>query len=192
MKKNKRFTVHVKRKRTKKTNYAKRLGYVKSQKTRLVIRPHTNNITIQFVKYEPKSDKILVTTHSQELRKINWHYHLGNIPSSYLTGLLCGVKAKQKNVHEAILDTGLHKSSKGSRIYAALKGVIDAGIHVPHSEEILPDKEAIEGKKIENYAKILSQSQDSYKRQFSSYLKKSVKAEEISQRFSEVKSKILK
>jgi|SRR3989344_6121260 len=192
MKKNKRFTVHVKRKRTKKTNYAKRLEYVKSQKTRLVIRPHANNITIQFVKYEPKSDKILTTTHSQELRKINWHYHLGNIPSSYLTGLLCGVKAKQKNVHEAILDTGLHKSSKGSRIYAALKGVIDAGIHVPHSEEILPDKETIEGKKIENYAKILSQSQNEYKRQFSSYLKNNTKPEEISKKFEEVKSKIIK
>ena len=137
MKKNKRFTVHVKRKRTKKTNYAKRLENVKSQKTRLVIRPHANN-------------------------------------------------------HEAILDTGLHKSSKGSRIYAALKGVIDAGIHVPHSEEILPDKETIEGKKIENYAKILSQSQNEYKRQFSSYLKNNTKPEEISKKFEEVKSKIIK
>ena len=106
--------------------------------------------------------------------------------------MLCGVKAKQKNVHEAILDTGLHKSSKGSRIYAALKGVIDAGIHVPHSEEILPDKETIEGKKIENYAKILSQSQNEYKRQFSSYLKNNTKPEEISKKFEEVKSKIIK
>ncbi len=192
MLKNKRFTVPLKRKRTSKTNYIKRLGYIKSKKTRLVIRLHTNNIILQFVNYEPKGDRVLITTNSQELKKFNWDYHRGNIPSSYLTGLLCGIKAKQKNIKEAILDLGLHKPTKGSRTYAALKGVLDAGINIPHAKDVLLDKETLAGKKIEHYANFLSKNQESYKKRFSSYIQKNIKPEDIPQKFEEIKTKIIK
>jgi large subunit ribosomal protein L18 len=43
---------------------------------------------------------------------------------------------------------GLNISTKGSRIYAALKGVLDSGIKVPHSEDILPSEDRIKGKHI--------------------------------------------
>ena len=190
MAKNKKFTVKLKRKRTQKTDYNKRLAYVKSKKTRLVIRPHTNNITLQFIEYAPQGDKVIVTTHSQELKKLNWDYHLGNIPTAYLTGLLCGKKAKQKNVKEAILDLGLHKSVKGTRIYAALKGVVDAGLKVPHAEKVFPPEEVLEGKSIERYANLLSKNPEKHQKQFSTYIKKS-SPEKISQKFREVKHKIL-
>ena len=35
----------------------------------------------------------------------------------------------------------MHRNAPKSRIYAALKGVIDAGIKVSHSPEILPSPE---------------------------------------------------
>ena len=53
-----------------------------------------------------------------------------------------------KKIEEAILDLGLQTSTKGSRIYAALKGVLDAGINIPHSKEILPSEDRIKGKHI--------------------------------------------
>lgn len=45
---------------------------------------------------------------------------------------------------------GLHSSTKGSRVYAALKGIIDAGVNVPHSNEIFPKQERIIGKHIKS------------------------------------------
>jgi large subunit ribosomal protein L18 len=81
------------------------------------------------------------------LKKLGW-VRTGNVPASYLTGLLAGKKAKNKKVEEAILDMGLQISTKGSRIYAALKGVLDSGIKVPCSEEILPSEDRIRGKHI--------------------------------------------
>ena len=37
---------------------------------------------------------------------------------------------------------------KGSRIYAALKGILDAGLNIPHSDGIFPNEERIKGKHI--------------------------------------------
>ena len=40
------------------------------------------------------------------------------------------------------------ESTKGSKIYAAIKGAKDGGISIPHSEEILPSEERISGQHI--------------------------------------------
>ena len=74
----------------------------------------------------------------------------GNTPSAYLTGYLLGIKASKKGVKNAILDLGLQKP--GQRIYAALKGVVDGGLDVPHSDEILPDEKRIKGDHISKYS----------------------------------------
>jgi len=125
---------------------------LKSGKTRLVVRKSLNNILIQFINTDIQGDKVLVSANSYELaKKYNWKFSCGNIPSAYLTGYLCGVRAKSKNVKEAILDIGLQTG--GDRLYAALKGVIDAGIAIPHSNEILPDESKIYGQHIIEYAK---------------------------------------
>ena len=49
------------------------------------------------------------------------------------------------------MDMGIHANTKGNRIYSALKGVVDAGIDVPHSPEIFPEDERIRGGSIEAY-----------------------------------------
>ena len=45
---------------------------------------------------------------------------------------------------EAILDIGL-AASRGSRVYAALKGMLDAGLDLPHGESAIPDDERLDG-----------------------------------------------
>jgi len=45
-------------------------------------------------------------------------------------------------------------NTKGSRIFACLKGVVDAGISIPFSEDILPSKERISGQHIAQYRKL--------------------------------------
>jgi len=48
---------------------------------------------------------------------------------------------------------------KGSRVFAALKGAVDAGLKVPHSESILPDESRIKGEHIAAYAKSLDEEE---------------------------------
>jgi large subunit ribosomal protein L18 len=141
------YLMPLKRRAKKKTNYKKRLGLLKSESTRLVIRKSLSNIFVQFVNFDPKGDQTVACALSTELKKIGWD-KTGNVPAAYLTGLLAGKKAREKKIDSAILDLGLQTSTKGSRIYAALKGVIDSGINVPHSEDILPSEDRIKGKHI--------------------------------------------
>jgi large subunit ribosomal protein L18 len=119
-----------------------------------------------------------------------WLNNCGNIPSAYLTGLLCGLKAMANGVEEAFLDIGLHVPSKGTRVFAALKGVIDAGVEVPYSEDILPDDDRISGKHIADYGSELSSEPEVYKQMFSKCLSKGTRPEEITNNFSAVKDKI--
>ena len=51
----------------------------------------------------------------------------------------------KKEIKEAILDLGLYPSTKGSRIYACVKGVLDAGLNIPCDESIFPSEERIKG-----------------------------------------------
>src|SRR3989344_5855011 len=175
MAKNKNYTVKLKRRRQNKTDYAKRVSYLKSNKLRMVIRLKNKNIILQIIKYDPKGDHTLVYVHSKEIEKLGWKQTKGNIPSSYLSGFLLGKKAVNNNIKEAILDLGLHKASPKSRIYAALKGALDAGLQIPHSKEVLPDEDTVSGKKIAEYLKILSKSNE--KKIFSNYAKLNIKAE---------------
>lgn len=148
MAKTKTHKVPHRRRREGKTDYRLRLKLIKSGKPRLVVRKSSNNMTCQIIQYKPGGDITLVSADSRELPKLGWKLHRGNIPSAYLTGMLCGAKAKGRKIGEAILDTGLYTSTKGSTIYAAVKGAIDSGLSVPVSKDILPTAERISGKHI--------------------------------------------
>ncbi|MFP3318144.1 MAG: 50S ribosomal protein L18, partial [Thermoplasmata archaeon] len=79
-------------------------------------------------------------------------------PAAYLTGYLAGLRAKKAEIENAVLDSGLLKPTKGGRIYAALKGLVDAGIDIPHGDGTEPDEERLKGKHLnENIEKIIDQ-----------------------------------
>ena len=44
-----------------------------------------------------------------------------------------------------MLDIGLAASTPGNRVFSALKGMVDAGLEIPHGEDILPDEGRITG-----------------------------------------------
>jgi large subunit ribosomal protein L18 len=137
--------VKHRRRRKGRTDYRLRLSVLKSGKPRLVVRKSSNNITCQVIAYDSKGDRVVASADSRSLKGYGWGGHCGNLPAAYLTGALCGVRAKKEDAKEAVPDLGLYASVKGSRLYACVKGVSDAGIHVPHSEEIMPPNERIEG-----------------------------------------------
>jgi large subunit ribosomal protein L18 len=144
----KRYTVEKRRKREKRTDYKLRINLLKSPKPRLVIRKSLKNIMIQIIKSENAQDKVIITTHSRELRKLGWNHSLSSIPAGYLTGFILGKKALKNNIKEAILDLGIQKSIMKSRLYATLKGCIDAGLKVNHDPKVFPEEDRIKGKHI--------------------------------------------
>ena len=185
--------IPFKRKNQKKTDYKKRLKLLMAKKPRVVVRKSLNNILVQITKFSLDGDKIEVSANSRNLVKLGWKYHRGNVSAAYLTGLLCGVKAKQKNIKEAVLDIGIYPSTKGSVLYASLKGLVDAGLKINHSKEILPSEDKISGKHITDYAQLLLKTnKEKYKKQFSRYIKNQIKPEGISTSVQEVKNLILK
>ncbi len=184
------YTVKYRRKREGKTDYQARLKLLASRRNRIVVRKMLNNISVQFVKLEAVGDKTLVSAHTRELVKLGWNGHKGNVPSAYLVGYLCGLKAKKNGLKDGVLDLGLARVVKGSTYFGAAKGLIDSGINVKCSDEILPSNDVITGKTIADYAKNLASNKEIYLKQFGKYLKNNIKPEELPKHFEEVKRKI--
>lgn len=154
------FLTKFKRRIQQKTNYKKRLALLKSKQDRVVIRRTNKQVVVQLVKFEPKGDKTLCSAVSTELKEMGWNGSGKNMPASYLTGFLCGKRAMKAGVSNAILDMGLHTPVHGGRIFAALKGFVDAGVKVPVEVEVMPKDERISGKHLQKppeFEKVLSQ-----------------------------------
>ncbi len=187
-----RYCVPFRRRREGKTDYKAREALVLSGKPRLVARSTLNNVIAQIIVAKPHGDEVLVSAYSKELtKKYGWKAPRGNIPAAYLTGLLCGLKAKAQGIEEVILDLGLHAPSKGARVLAVLKGVLDAGIDVPHSKERLPDEKRIKGEHIAQYAQSLASNPEEYQSKFSKYLEQKLPPEDFPKNFEKVKKDVI-
>ena len=185
------YRVQLRRRREGKTDYQARKALVTSRKPRLVTRASIKNVEVQIIIAKPHGDEVLAAANSRELIKsFGWKAPTGNIPAAYLTGLLCGLKAKTAGIKEAILDIGLVSPTKGSKIFAVLSGVVDAGVDVPHGEEKIV-KERMKGEHIAKYAKNLGADSEEYKAKFSQYTAKGVAPEKIVEHVTKVKADIV-
>jgi large subunit ribosomal protein L18 len=141
-----RARVPFRRRRDGKTDYRKRLNLLKGNTPRAVFRKSLQNAIVQIVVYDPEGDRTVASAFSRELVRYGWSSATGNLPAAYLTGLLAGKRAKARGIVSAVLDIGLNSPTKGSRVFACLKGLLDAGIEIPHDEEVLPSVDRLEGK----------------------------------------------
>jgi large subunit ribosomal protein L18 len=144
----------------------------------------------QVIEAKPEGDHVLASAHSSELKEFGWKGPCGNLPAAYLTGLLAAHRAKEEGVSQAILDIGLHARGAGSRIFAATKGAVDAGLTIPHDKNALPPADRVQGKHVMSYSTKLSSNVESYKKTFSVYLKHKIKPEELSTLVNDVQAKI--
>ncbi|WOF15499.1 50S ribosomal protein L18 [Methanoplanus sp. FWC-SCC4] len=147
-----RYFVQFRRRREGKTDYYKRLKLLLSEKPRMVVRKTNKQIICQLVEAHLDGDRTLVAAYSSELEKYGYKGATGNTPAAYLTGMLFAVKAFNAGYEEAILDIGLHRATYGAKIFAALKGAVNAGFNIPHGEDILPDDDRVKGVHIAEYA----------------------------------------
>lgn len=146
MKTGPRYHVKPRRHRERKTDYRRRLRLLRSKKPRIVVRKSLREIRVQFIEFSPEGDKVLVSAVSDELAKqYNWKFSLSSTPAAYLTGLLAGKRAKDKGIEEGVLDIGLHHPTLGGKLFASLKGVLDAGVACPHDDSMIPKDDRING-----------------------------------------------
>jgi len=102
---------------------------------------------------------------------------------------------EDKAPFKALLDVGLARTTTGARLFGALKGAVDGGLNVPHNSKRFPGTE-VEGKEIksdpethkkyitaghvaEYMKKLAEEDEDSFKRQFSRYIKLKVSGDDL-------------
>ncbi|MDY6771506.1 MAG: 50S ribosomal protein L18 [Candidatus Nanohaloarchaea archaeon] len=145
------YTVPHRRRREQKTDYKERLDMLKSGKPRAVVRRSNSHARVQLVSYEQEGDDTITSAFSKQLEEYGWEHHTGNLPAAYLTGYLAGTRALEEGIEEAVVDIGLQNHQHGTRIYAAVKGLIDAGLAVNADEDIFPPDRRIRGEHIDEY-----------------------------------------
>ncbi|MXR52562.1 50S ribosomal protein L18 [Halovenus sp. WSH3] len=147
-----RYTVPMRRRREARTDYHQRLRLLKSGKPRLVARKSNKHVRAQLVTTGPQGDNTLASAHSQDLAEYGWEAPTGNMPAAYLTGLLAGLRAVEAGVEEAVLDIGLNSPTPGSKVFAVQEGAIDAGLEIPHNDDVLAEWPRTRGEHIAEYA----------------------------------------
>nr|QNO58218.1 50S ribosomal protein L18 [Methanosarcinales archaeon ANME-1 ERB7] len=145
------YRVPFRRRGEGKTDYRRRLKLLFSRKPRVVVRKSNKHIRMQLVLFDQVGDKTFVSSTSSELKRFGYEGGTGNIPAAYLTGLLFGKKAKEAGFDVAILDTGLQTPNHCSKEYAALKGVVNSGMEIPHDPAVFPSDERVRGEHIANF-----------------------------------------
>jgi len=147
-----RFFVPFRRRREGKTNYYRRTKLVVCENPRLVVRKTNRHIICQMVTAEMDGDRTIASATSAELARFGFTGSQAATPAAYLTGMLCAVRALNAGVNAAVLDIGLHRATKGARVFAALRGAVEAGLDIPHAVEILPGDDRVKGSHIAAYA----------------------------------------
>ncbi len=183
-----RYKLAFKRRRDGKTDYRARLNLIGLDKSRLVVRITNQHTIAQIINVKVNGDETVVSAHSNELKNLGWLGSGKNTSAAYLTGFLLGKKALEAGITKAVLDIGLKSSTRGARIFATLKGAVDAGLIVPHGEVVLPAEERIRGEHVAAYAESLSDEE--VEKRFSKYIKNGLSPKDLPSHFDSIKQKI--
>ena len=136
------------RRRAGLTDYRRRLKLLRGNKPRAVVRISNTRTTCQLVSWAKEGDLVTVTvTGSDLLKKYGWpeSFSQKSVSASYLVGFAMGKAALASGTTEAVLDIGLAASTPGGRVFSALKGMVDAGLEIPHGENVLPGEDRLAG-----------------------------------------------
>ena len=133
----------LRRLREEKTNYRKRGTMLMGKRDFIAVTISNQNTQVQVLTPGMTGDKVVSSAHSRYLIEKGWKGSRKSVSAAYLTGYLAGKKALSQGTKDAILYTGTKRYTQ--RMAAALKGVIDAGLEVPASEETFPSEDRING-----------------------------------------------
>jgi large subunit ribosomal protein L5e len=209
-----------------------------ARKYRLVVRITNTKVICQIVYATIIGDRTICQANSQDLAKYGIPVGLKNYAACYATGLLVArrclklmgmdddFKGKEecdgeefhieeeeteaeRRPFKAILDVGIRRTCVGARVWGALKGAVDGGLHVPHKIKNFPGYEAAEGKgeeskyeaeahkakifgeHVKDYMESMSEEDSTkYEAHFSKYIAASIDAEGLEDMYTNAHAKI--
>jgi large subunit ribosomal protein L18 len=86
----------------------------------------------------------------------------------------------------------MHSPTPQAKVFAVLKGALDAGLQIPHGKDILPSEGRLKGEHIAQYAvKLKSSDEDTYKARFSTYVKRGLLPEQLPEHFNQIRQTIV-
>ncbi|KFM66007.1 60S ribosomal protein L5-A, partial [Stegodyphus mimosarum] len=181
-------------------------------KYRMIVRFTNRDIICQIAYARIEGDSIVCAAYAHELPRYGIKVGLTNYAAAYCTGLLLArrllKKFKMDSIYEGVvvangedftvediegqpgafrcyLDVGLARTTTGARVFGAMKGAVDGGLDIPHSNKRFPGYDAeskefnpeihrkhIFGQHVAEYMRMLmDEDEEAYKKQFSQYIK---------------------
>ena len=199
-------------------------------KYRFVVRFTNKDIVAQIVSASIAGDIVLAAAYAHELPHFGLEVGLTNYAAAYATGLLLARRvlktleldeeyegnveatgedysvepAESRRPFRALLDVGLVKTTTGNRVFGALKGALDGGLDIPHSDKRFAgfDKEKKEldaevhrkyifGGHVAAYMKTLLEDEpEKYQTHFSEYIKRGIEADGLEELYKKVHAAI--
>jgi len=189
-------------------------------KYRMIVRISNKDVTCQIAYARLEGDVVVCAAYSHELPRYGVKVGLTNYSAAYCTGLLLARRLLKKlgldSIYEgqtdvngeyycvecvdgkprafrAVLDVGLYRTNTGARVFGALKGAVDGGLDIPHSEKRFPGwdtegkelnaevhRKHIMGLHVSEYMKnLLDEDENAYKRQFSRFINEGIGSDGI-------------
>jgi len=207
-----------------------------TRKYRMIVRITNRQVICQVAYASIIGDNIVAHATSKELSKYGITVGLKNYAACYATGLLAARRTLKKfgldetikgkaeldgeDYHvedeeneqrpiKCILDVGLQRTCVGARLWGALKGAVDGGLHIPHSNKNFPGfkasdekgqedeydaeahKERIFGKHVAEYMEMLQEEDPTkYEAHFAKFIEEGKEADSLEDMYTEAYEKI--
>jgi large subunit ribosomal protein L5e len=167
-----------------------------------------------------QGDFILASAYAHELPNYGVKVGLTNFAAAYCTGLLCarrvlhslGLEKTEFNeddgphAFKAFLDVGLRRTTTGAKVFAAMKGAVDGGLNIPHSDKRFPgynkEKDTLDGEVLRKHIfgqhvadymrELKEEDNERYNRQFSRFIKAGITADNIESMYTKAHEAIRK
>ncbi|CAL9197892.1 unnamed protein product [Musa hybrid cultivar] len=199
-------------------------------KYRFVVRFTNKDIAAQIISASIAGDLVLASAYAHELPHYGLEAGLTNYAAAYCTGLLLARRVLkmlemdeeyQGNVEatgedfsvepgessrpfRALLDVGLVRTTTGNRVFGALKGALDGGLDIPHSDKrfagFKKDEKQLDaevhrkyifGGHVASYMKTLTEDEpEKYQAHFSEYIKKGIDPDDMEEMYKKVHAAI--
>ncbi|KAJ6379296.1 hypothetical protein OIU76_016006 [Salix suchowensis] len=199
-------------------------------KYRYVVRFSNKDIVAQITSATIAGDIVLASAYAHELPRYGLEVGLTNYAAAYCTGLLLARRvlkmlemdeeyegnveatgedfsvepADTRRPFRALLDVGLVRTTTGNRVFGALKGALDGGLDIPHSEKRFAGfgkdnkqldaevhRKYIYGGHVAAYMRTLMEDEpEKYQSHFSEYLKREIDADGMEAMYKKVHAAI--
>ncbi|KAK6934959.1 Ribosomal protein L5 eukaryotic/L18 archaeal [Dillenia turbinata] len=199
-------------------------------KYRFVVRFTNKVIIAQIISASIAGDMVLAAAYSHELPRYGLEVGLTNYAAAYCTGLLLARRvlkmlemdeeyqgnletpgedysvepAESRRPFRALLDVGLVRTTTGNRVFGALKGALDGGLDIPHSDKrfagFSKDNKQLDAEVHRKYifgghvaaymSSLMEDEPEKYQSQFSEYIKRGIEPDGIESMYKRVHAAI--